>query len=257
MTNKRIHFKKILPREKGTYGIVGEPLLLGLLASYSLPGLLVACTGILSVFLRQSIIVSTHERKSKRFIITSLFFSVSIFFFLSIAVIISPGKYFLLLPLVMAGPLFILQIYADIKRLSRNLWFEIIGVLSPGSFAAAIVLASGETMVFGFMLWFISSGRALPTFLYVRNRVRILHKKQIHNFPVVTVHYLVLVISFILVISDLLPQAVVFIMALYMVRSIVGLNYPGPAITIKKIGYSELAYGVIGMLVIGTSIGLS
>jgi len=135
------------------------------------------------------------------------------------------------------------------------LLFEIIGVVSTGSFAAAIALASGETLLFGIMMWFISSARALPTFLYVRNRVRMIHKKQTSNFPVTIVHYFALLISMGMVYLGMLPQALVFVMAFYMIRTFVGLNYPPKTSTAKKIGYSELVYGVVGMVIMGVSIG--
>ena len=255
MREKPSLVKQILPREKGAYAMVGEPILLGLLAAYSFSGALVAMVGVLSIFLRQALINSFHKQEVNKFVSISVILASIVAGLLVVAVKMSFSTY-LLIPLLMAAPLFILQIYADIKHVSRKLHYEITGVLSPGSFAASIAIASGEHLTFGFMLWFVSSGRALPTFLYVRNRVRMIHNKHTTDFPVVAVHYLVLLISFFLVFINRLPQALVFVMALYLIRTMVGLYYPVKSATIKKIGYSELVYGAVGMSLIGASIGL-
>src|SRR5687767_51222 len=87
-------------------------------------------------------------------------------------------------------PWAILQLFYDSIGRSRALIPELAGSISTGAVAAAIAISGGWPLPVAFVLWVILAARTVPTVLYVRARLRLLHGKQASPSGVIFVHVL-------------------------------------------------------------------
>jgi hypothetical protein len=89
-----------------------------------------------------------------------------------IAVALTTSTYAFWPPLVLALPLFVLELAYDVRSRSRRLIPELVGTVGVGSVAAAIVLADGGEATLAYGLWGIAAARAVAAIPFVRVQLR-------------------------------------------------------------------------------------
>jgi hypothetical protein len=86
-------------------------------------------------------------------------------------------------PLFLAAPLALIQIYFDSARQSRRLAPELAGAVAISSSAAVIALAAGWRAELAVSLWIIMICRSVPSIFYVRERLLLEKRKAYSYYP--------------------------------------------------------------------------
>ena len=156
-----------------------------------------------------------------------------------------------LLPLVVAVPLVLVQLIYDGLGHSRKLMPEIAGALAVGAISTAIALAGGWPKATAYALWIIVACRHVPTILYLRVVLSRRRQQQVTvNGPVIAIQLLALLAVLVLFFFKVAPSIAVIVFAILFVRALIGL-FTQAAVTPKKLGISEIAFGAIAVVMIG------
>lgn len=244
-----------LPVEHGGWSLLLEPIVLGLILAPTVPGLFVsfAATGAFLARHPFKLAVRDWRRKlhsprtvmAERFAILYVFIAI---FGLTFA--IKTGGTALLFPLLLATPSVILQLFYDATARSRALIPELAGSISTGAVATAIAISGGWPHPAAFGLWVILAARALPTILYVRARLQLLHRKQASPSGVIVVHLLAVLVLIALATVRLVPYAAVLAILILCLRASVGFSKFDRQVTAKKLGMREVAFGAMTIFLV-------
>jgi len=250
-----VHVRSIaLPTEHGGWGFVSEPILLGLLVAPSFTGLLLA-TATMGVFLiRQPLKLYIKDRRSKRdnprmtVALRFITFYALITIFAGLLVFWRTSDWRFLLPILFSAPFAIIQFTYDARNQSRALIPEITGAVAISAAAPAIAMLGGWTLAPALGLWLILSVKAITSVLYVRSRLRLERDKPAQIPLTLTVHVTGLLMIAAASLTRWIPLTVVAALLILNVRAFVGLSRfrkPRPP---KIIGFQELAYGFVTLL---------
>lgn len=160
-----------------------------------------------------------------------------------------------LMPMLLALPFLMMQVYYDARNQSRELLPEVCGALALGGIAPSITILGGWTVGAAMVLWLLLACRSVPSILYVRARLKLEHGNPVSSYPSLLAHSAALVIALILAIGNAAPWLAVVVCGLLLVRSVAGLSVyrkPRPA---KQIGMMEMGYGLMTVVLIGLGYG--
>ena len=251
-----------LPVEHGGWGLLFEPIVLGLLLAPSLAGLFLS-VGAMGAFLaRHPLKLSIGDwRRNRRSERTALAERFAILYFViatfGLAFAIKNGGPGVVFPLLFAVPIAIIQWFYDAIGRSRTLMAELAGSISIGAVAAAIAIAGGWPPPAAFGLWVILAARTVPTILYIRARLRLLHRKSASPGVVITVHLLAILIVFGLARAGVVPFLAVAALVILLLRAVIGFSKSGKRVTPKRLGLRELGFGAMTVfaVVLGHVVG--
>lgn len=261
LQQERISFRNVaLPVEHGGWGLLLEPVVLGLLVQPSGAGALLSVAATASFLLRHPLKLAAFDRlRSKRYARTRGA-EVMALLYAAIASAAMAGALFaggraLLLPLLAAAPLIAIQLSYDVRNQSRNAIAESCGTVGAGALAAAVGMAGGMSLPAAAGLWLLMLLRSFPSILYIRARLRLQRNGQVNVAAVILVHVIALLVALVAVRQALLPWLAAAPLAVLLVRASVGLSPLRWQVTAKQIGYTEVAYGI--MTVVVAAIGYS
>ena len=251
-----------LPVEHGGWGLLFEPIVLGLLLAPSLAGLFLS-VGAMGAFLaRHPFKLAVGDwRRGRRIPRTALAERFAILYVciatLGLAVAIKTAGVGFLLPLLFAAPIAIVQLFYDALGRSRTLMAELAGSISIGAVATAIAIAGGWPRPAAFGLWVILAARTVPTILYLRARLRLLHRKSASPRVVIIAHLLAILIVFGLARAGVVPFLAVAALVILLLRAVIGFSKSGKRVTPKKLGLRELGFGAMTVfaVVLGHVVG--
>jgi hypothetical protein len=232
-----------LPSEHGGWGILFEPILLGLIVAPSWAGSLIAVAFVFGFLARQPLKLAlqdlmrgrSYPRTSWCWMFAGLY-AVAAAAALAVAVMLkSPA---ILIPLGLAGPLAITQIAYDASNRSRSLFAELCGATAMTSSATAIAIAGGMRIVPAFALAGIVVARLIPTIVYVRTLLRRAHGKRASSLPPLLLHA-----SATGAVAAFAPLAAAAAMIILFARAAWGLAHP--PLPAKTIGWREIAFGAM------------
>ena len=148
-------------------------------------------------------------------------------------------------------PLVLVQLIYDGLGHSRKLIPEIAGALGVGSISTAIALAGGWPRATAYALWIIIACRHVPTILYLRVVLSRRRQRQAVtvNGPVIAVQLLALLIALVLFFLKMAPALAVIVFFVLFVRAVIVL-FTQTALTPKRLGISEIIFGVFAVLTI-------
>lgn len=246
-----------LPSEHGGWSLTLEPALLGLIVGWSWHGLAIGCAGMLGFLVRTPMkIVMVDMRRKRWFDRTSLALRVTLFELTLLVGLVGLGtigaNQKLWIPLLLALPLFAIELYFDMRSKSRRLLPELCGTIGIGALAASIALAGGTDMKLSLGLWAVVAARALAAIVYVRTQVfrrRNKSPKILHSDIAQVVALLGIVVAFY---SGLTVFACVLIILFLGIFNIVALRRPAPPA--KFVGIQQMVFGFI--VIIGTAIAV-
>jgi hypothetical protein len=239
----------ILPAEHGSWGFVGEALLLGLAVAPSLAGLLVACS-VLSAFLaRQPLKVFLGDRwrgvNGPRTRPAAHLSGVTLAIALgAVVAAVAMAGTSILLPAAAAAPLALVQMFLDARGRGRSVGAELCGAVAVGSAASTIALAAGWPIWPAMALWLLLACRSVPAILYVRARLRLERgEKHVRALPI-TAHVIALMTLVAMGQRWSMPVLVLLPFGLLLLRGVAGLSPIRLRLKARQIGYGEVAYGV-------------
>lgn len=251
-----------LPVEHGGWGLLSESIGLGIVLAPSRAGLFL-CLGALGAFLaRHPLMLAVGDRRrGRRTPRTALAERFAILYgviaTLSLVIAIKTAGGGLLLPLLFAAPFTIVQLFRDAQGRSRTLVAEMAGSISIGAIAPAIALASGWPPPAAFGLWFILVARTVPTILYLRARLRLLHRKSTWPPGVILAHLLATLVVIGLAGAGVLPLLAIAASVILLLRAVIGFSESGKPVTARKLGLRELGFGAMTVfaVILGHTVG--
>jgi YwiC-like protein len=251
-----------LPVEHGGWGLLFEPIVLGLLLAPSLAGLFLSVGAIGAFLARHPFKVAVGDwRRNRRSARTALAERFAILYLgiatLALALAIKTGGVRLLLPLLLAAPIALVQLFNDSIGHSRALIAELAGSISMGAVATSIAISGGWPSAVAFGLWVILAARNVPTILYLRARLRILHCKPASPRVVIVAHLLAILIGCSLARAGLVPFLAVAALVILLLRAVLGFSKSDKRVTAKKLGLGELGFGAMTVfaVVLGHMVG--
>ena len=240
-----------LPVEHGGWSLTLEPVALGLLVAPSPAGFLLAAAAAGAFLARHPFkIVAADRRRGRRFPRTAvaerfllLYGGVALASVLAAAA--TADSYVFLLPLLAALPLASVQLAFDAAGRSRTLIPEVLGSVGLAAVAASIALAGSWQLPASFGLWAVLAGRAAPSILYVRARLRLLHGQAPSPLPTVAAHVAALAFVAQLARAGVAPPVAAAALLLLLLRAVAGLYAAGAGGSARRVGLYEIGYGAV------------
>lgn len=238
------------PPEHGSWGFLLEPLLLGLLVAPSWAGACLALATLGAFLLRHPLkIAVTDWRRGKRYARTAAAEKFVLLYGTLAATglvgVLWLGEMRMLLPLVLAAPLALVQVVNYLSNRGRDLLAELGGACALAAVAASLALGGGESWGVALALWAILIGRAIPSILYVRARLRLDRDKPFARIPVILSHLSAVVGVLILAAAGLAPVLAVAAMIILLLRAAHGLSAYRGRVRVPVIGILEMVYGFL------------
>lgn len=169
-----------LPREHGGWGLTLEPVLLGLLVAWSVPGLLIGIATFAVFLARTPLKLAAVDARRRRWRErSSLALRIGIVelavVVLLVAVVVTDAGWHWLVPVALAAPLVGIGLWYDVRSRSRRLLPELCDAVGIAATAAAIVLADRDEWALAVALWVILAGRSAGSIPFVRTQIARLH----------------------------------------------------------------------------------
>lgn len=265
-TTRTVSFKSVaLPAEHGSWSLVSEPILLGLLVSPTLLGLAMAIAAFFFFLVNRPLkIFWTDWRRGRAYERTALARQYVIIYG-TIAVAASVVTFIQLgwrpfAPFLLAGPLLLIFMYYD-QRPGR---FRQAELAAPAAFAAvvaAITLAGGMEWIPALGLWGFMIARSVPAVIFVRARLRLDKGKQAELgdgvLEAIIVHILALIGVTALAWQGWLPWSGLAAAVMLLARAIWGLSPYRWRSSVKALGFLETAFGTLSVLIVAIGFWLS
>jgi len=240
-----------LPAEHGGWGFLIEPIILGLLVAFSGAGILLALSAFGIFLIHQPLKIVIKDRikgnRPPRTILAEHFAlgygALAIIPFALLLFFVADKTF--LLPLLLALPFALVQLWHDAKNQSRKLAPEICGAIALGAIAPMIALLGGWAFIPALVLWLFLMGRIIPSILYVRARLRLERGNIIQQKPVWLVHVLAVVMVIGFVIPRAMPYLGVLAMVILLGRAVIGLSDYRKPRRAPIIGFQEIGYGLL------------
>ncbi|HYH84032.1 MAG TPA: YwiC-like family protein, partial [Pyrinomonadaceae bacterium] len=235
-----------LPVEHGGWSFTLEPVALGLLVAPSIAGLFLAFAAAGAFLARHPLkIVLGDRRRGRRFPRTA---AAEVFLLLYGALTLASAlgaaatavSYAFLLPLLLAVPLVAVQLAFDAAGRSRSLAPELAGSAGLAAVSASIAMADGWTFPASSVLWALLAGRAIPSTLYVRARLRLLHGEKSPLLPVIVAHAVAFALVSLLVWVNLAPTLAALALFILLLRAVLGLLAQRHKVSAKRVGIAEV-----------------
>ena len=243
-----------LPAEHGSWGLTLEPILLGLLIAPSWGGLGLAIGAFGLFLLRWPVKVAQTSRRQQRYPRMTLALRfVALYGLLTfggLLVGVWQAGWRPLWPLLAALPFGLIFFLYDSQNRSRSWQAELAGPVAFSATATIIALAAGWAVGPALALWFVLVARAVPSILYVRARIRLDRGRPHQPAIAIGTHGVALAIVVWLVWVDWLPWLTLSVFVLLLARAIWGLSHYRRPVPIKVIGFSELGWGLLLVLVV-------
>ena len=255
----RVNVRSVaLPVEHGGWSFLAEPVVLGLLVAPSAAGLAIAVATSAGFLIRHPGRMFWRNRQrldeSPRFRLAgkiAVGYSLAAAAGLAVAWALAGTRP--LVPFIIAGPFFLLFAVYDVRHEARLLLPELLAPAAIAVSAPAIALAAGWTVQAALVLWVLLVLRLIPAVLYVRARLRMEREKPYDALASNTAHGAAVLAGGGLAGAGLAPWLSVVGLGVLFVRAVVGLSrYHRPA-AVKVIGFTEVAYGTLFVLL--TAVG--
>lgn len=256
---RRVSFRSVgLPAEHGSWSLVSEPILLGLLAAPSWAGAALAA-GAFALFLlnRPFKIYWNDRRRGRAYERTAVARRAVLIYGLiaagALALALALGGLRPFAPLGLALPLLAVFVAYD-QRPGRYWQAELAAPVAFAAVVAAIVLAGGWAWPSALALWGFMAARAAPAVLFIRARLRLDKGKAVapgDSIPTaLAAHILALGAVAALVWPGWLPWTALLAAGLLLARAAWGLSPWRWRSSVKALGVLETVFGVLAVALV-------
>jgi hypothetical protein len=248
----------VVPSEHGGWGLTLEPALLGLLVAPSIAGAALGVAAFLAFLVRtplKTLLVDRRrhrvldrDRLAGRVVAAEL---VGIAFMAAVAFVRAGAEW--CVPLLLALPLFAIELWYDARSRGRRLVPELCGAVGISAVATAIALAGDASWRLALALWIILAARAVASVPFARVQVLRLRSTPppTTTSDIGQVAALAVAALAVMVESSVLAGAV----AVAVVALVQFAWSRGPARPAKVVGFSQLGFGLA--VVVATAIGVT
>ena len=252
---RSVSFKSVaLPAEHGSWSLVSEPIVLGLLIAPTWTGVaLVVAAFALFLFNRPFKIYWGDSRRGRTYERTKMARRYALMYG-TIALIATVSALILggwrpFVPFALAAPLLLLFMYYD-KRPGRHWQAELSAPVAFSAVVMSVALAGGFTWLVSLSLWGFMIARAIPAILFVRARLRLDKGKPISPWGTIAAHILAAVAVGLMVLPGWLPTTAAFAAVMLLGRAIWGLSVYRWRSSVKALGFLETAAGLLSVLLV-------
>lgn len=153
-----------------------EPVLLGLVVAWSGAGVALGVAAFTAFLVRTPLkLVAVDLRRGRWLARSRLALRIAIVELIllgsSVAVAVALAEWSWLAPVVVAGPLFAIELSFDVRSRGRRLVPELCGAVGITAVAASIVLAAGRSTALAVGLWLVMAARAVGSIPFVRVQI--------------------------------------------------------------------------------------
>lgn len=242
-----------LPAEHGGWSITAEPVVLGLFVAWSWPGFMLGLAAMVAFVsrtpLRVVLVDRWRHRSLERTRLATRVLAVEWTLLTVFAVVaLATGEPGLWLPLIVAAPLVLLELWFDMRSRSRRLVPELAGSVGIASVAAAIALAGGEPERLAWGLWAVLAIRSVSAIPYVRTQVQRAKTQPIVPGISVSAQVIAILAAAGAWSADLIPAASGITLSVFAAANVVDLRLPARRAVV--IGVQQT---VVGAIVIGAT----
>ena len=165
-----------VPSEHGGWGLTLEPVLLGLVVAWSGAGVALGVAAFTAFLVRTPLkLVAVDLRRGRWLDRSRLALRIAIVELVvlgsTVAVAVALAGWSWLAPLVVAGPLFVTELWFDVRSRGRRLVPELCGAVGITAVAASIVLAAGRGSGLAVGVWLVLAARAVGAIPFVRVQI--------------------------------------------------------------------------------------
>ena len=244
-----------LPVEHGGWGLLGEPLALGLALAPSSAGACLALSALAAFLSRHPLkLVLMDRRRGVRYPRTALaerwFAGYACFALLSLLAAFALARAPFWLALVVAAPLALVLVVADFAGRSRDAVAETAGGVALCASAAAVALAGGAPAAIAFSASALLALRAVGSVLFVRARIRLDRCLGARPRPVIAGHLVAVAATVMLAAFGFAPWLAVGAFAVLLARAAWGLSSYRRLVRPQVLGFQELGYGLLTLLLV-------
>ena len=252
-----------LPVEHGSWGLLLEPIVLGLLLCPTPAGAWLAVATVCAFLARHPLKLVLGDRRrgtrSPRTALAARFanaYAASALAALAAALALSSPR--VSVPLLLAAPLAAFAVLRDASGRSRDVAAELAGAAALSASVGAITLAGGWSMPAALLLWLVLAARSATAILYVRARLRLDRGVGAGSGLVVACHALLLLVGAWLAALAALPWLAVVALATLLARAAHGVSKRRALLKPQQLGRQELAFGslVVVLLALGYALGV-
>lgn len=249
-----------LPVEHGGWGMLGEPLLLGLLVAPSLAGLGIGLAS-LGAFLTHHpaklALADWRRRSAQPRTAVAVSFMLLYGAVAAVGLVLARGgQRGWWLPLVAAAPLALAQLAYAARLQGRHLLPELLAGVALGSVVAAEMRAGGVPFGPALAAWAVIAAKAVGAVLYVRARLRYDRGLAPNRSVPVASHAGALLMGMALAGSGYTPWLVMPAFALLLARAAYGLSRFHRRVRPQVVGIQEMVYGFCFVLIVAAGYGL-
>jgi hypothetical protein len=238
-----------LPVEHGGWGLLGEPLVVGLALAPSWPGVGIALLALFAFLARHPLKLAIADwrqgRRSTRTLACeriALLYAAGAAAGLALAAGGARGFWW---PLAAALPLALFQLGHDARNRGRLLWPELAGAVALGAVAAAEMRAGGAPLLDALVVWLLLAGKAVGAVLYVRARLRCDRGVAFDRTGVLAAHVGLLALAVLLAVRGPGPWIAVVAACALLGRAWHGLSRSHRRVRPQTVGFTEMAYGIL------------
>lgn len=244
-----------LPVEHGGWGMLAEPLLLGLVLAPTRAGggLAIAALGAFLVRHPLKLALSDWRRhtRSPRTVLAlkvAAAYAVVALAGVVVAACHAPGVAWI--PVVAAAPLGLLHLWYDARRQGRQLLPELLGGIALGGGASAILLAGGWSLAPALAAWALVAAKAAASVVYIRARLRLDRGQPATRWPSLLVHGAALGLATALALVGWGPWLGAVAFGVLLARAAHGLSPWHRRVRPQVVGFTELGYGLLATLLL-------
>ena len=249
-----------LPSEHGGWGMVVEPLLLGLLVAPSRGGAGVALAGLFAFLARHPLKLALADRlQGRRTPRTAAAEGVAAAYgavALGGLALAARGTGPWWIPLAAAAPLAAVQFVHDVRLRGRQVLPELLGSVALTSLAAAVLMAGGWAPRIAVAAWGLLAAKGASAVLYVRARLRLDRGQPAGRATAIAGHVAGTLGAAALAAGALAPRLAVAAFALLLARAAFGLSPWHRAVRPQVVGLTEMAWGFAFVLALALGYGL-
>jgi hypothetical protein len=251
-----------LPVEHGSWGLLLEPIVLGLLLCPTPAGAWLAVAAVCAFLVRHPLKLVLGDRRrgtlSPRTALAARFasaYAACALAALTAALALSSPR--VSVPLLLASPLAAFAALRDAAGRGRDVEAELGGAATLAASVGAITLAGGWSMPAALVLWLVLAARSATAILYVRARIRLDRGVGAGAGLAVFSHGLLLLAGAWLAAASALPWLAVVALATLLARAAHGVSKRRALLKPKQLGWQELGFGslVVLLLALGYALG--
>jgi hypothetical protein len=254
-----------LPAEKGSWSLVSEPIVLGLLVAPSWAGLALAVSAFALFLLNRPLKVYWGDRRRGRTYDRTAFalrfivlYGVIAIAGAALALALSGWRAFA--PFLLAAPLLAVFMIYD-RRPGRHWQAELAAPTAFGAIVSAVALAGGVDWFPALGLWGFMIARAVPAVLFIRARLRLDKGKDAGPGDSIAGAWLAHVLAVagvaVLVWAEWLPWTAIWAAALLLARAIWGLSAYRWRSSVIALGFLETGFGLLSVLIVAMGFWLT